>query len=107
MTVSKNEISFPDSTRNRWVPWITLLLTLAILIVIYAPTMLTDITGGVEVNGVQDPHWQDVGEIQVALNFWGPLHYSGYPLYSHLGNSARTPPSAYGASSANAHVPSP
>src|SRR5258708_16211757 len=104
MTVSKNEISFPDSTRNRWVPWITLLVTLAILIVIYAPTMLTDITGGVEVNGVQDPYMQDVGEIQVALNIWGTLHQSGYALYRILGNMARIPLRALGVNAATAPV---
>ena len=65
-----------------------LALTLIALILIYLPTLLTQVTGGVEVNGQQNPYIDDVAEIQVALNVWGTIHYSGYPLYAILGNLA-------------------
>ncbi|MBZ0309025.1 MAG: DUF2723 domain-containing protein, partial [Anaerolineae bacterium] len=37
-------------------------------------------------NGASDPYMIDVGETQVALNVWGTLHATGYPLYTILGN---------------------
>ncbi|KAB2905044.1 MAG: DUF2723 domain-containing protein [Anaerolineae bacterium] len=37
-------------------------------------------------NGSSDPYMIDVGETQVALNVWGTLHATGYPLYTILGN---------------------
>lgn len=63
-----------------------LALTLITLILIYLPTLLTQVTGGVEVFGKQNPYIDDVAEIQVALNVWGTVHYSGYPLYTMIGN---------------------
>src|SRR5712691_6233439 len=65
-----------------------LVATLLLLLIIYIPTLLTEITGGVEINGAQDPYMQDVGEVQVALNVWGTIHLTGYPLYTILGNLA-------------------
>jgi hypothetical protein len=38
-------------------------------------------------NGSSDPYMIDVGETQVALNVWGTLHATGYPLYTILGNA--------------------
>jgi hypothetical protein len=37
-------------------------------------------------NGSSHPYMIDVGETQVALNVWGTLHATGYPLYTVLGN---------------------
>jgi hypothetical protein len=59
---------------------ILLVATLALLILIYLPTLLTQINGG------DDPYMDDAGEIQVALNVWGTIHHTGYPLYTVLGN---------------------
>src|SRR5947209_14224810 len=56
--------------------------TLALLFVVYLPTLLTQINGG------DDPYMDDVGEIQVALNVWGTIHHTGYPLFAILGNLA-------------------
>jgi hypothetical protein len=57
-----------------------LVVTLVLLIAIYFPTLLTQINGG------NDPYMDDVGEIQVALNVWGTVHMTGYPLFTMLGN---------------------
>src|SRR5712691_11870384 len=81
-----------------------LVATLALLILIYLPTLLTEVTGGVETNGVQDPYMQDVGEIQVALNVWGTLHHTGYPLYTMLGNLATLALRSVGVDAATAPV---
>ncbi len=40
-----------------------------------------------DINGSGDPYMIDVGEIQVALNLWGTVHHTGYPLYTVLGAS--------------------
>ncbi|MBN1285196.1 MAG: DUF2723 domain-containing protein [Anaerolineae bacterium] len=40
-----------------------------------------------DVNGSGHPYMIDVGEIQVSLNLWGTIHYTGYPLYTVLGAS--------------------
>lgn len=37
-------------------------------------------------NGSSHPYMIDVGETQVALNTWGTLHMTGYPLYTIVGN---------------------
>ncbi|MCC7452444.1 MAG: DUF2723 domain-containing protein [Anaerolineae bacterium] len=73
-----------------------LILTLALLILIYLPTLLTQINGG------DDPYMDDVGEIQVALNVWGTIHHTGYPLYTILGNLAVTGLKALGVNAATA-----
>src|SRR3954470_19531099 len=59
-----------------------LIFTLVILVLIYLPTLLTQINGG------NDPFMDDVGEIQVSLNVWGTIHHTGSPLYTMLGNLA-------------------
>ncbi len=70
----------PSRTR-RVLPLIGLLLVLA---VVYAPTLQRD------VNGSSHPYMIDVGEIQVALNVWGTIHHTGYPLYTMLGALSAT-----------------
>jgi hypothetical protein len=53
-----------------------LLLVFAVLIAAYAPTFQTI------PNGSSDDYMVDVGETQIALNAWGTLHPTGYPLYT-------------------------
>ncbi|HML23582.1 MAG TPA: DUF2723 domain-containing protein [Aggregatilinea sp.] len=69
-----------------------LLVPLAALILIaaYGSTLQT------HVNGSSDEYMLDVGEIQVALNAWGTVHYTGYPLYTILGNGFTLPLRAVG-----------
>lgn len=57
-----------------------LALTLLILGAIYAPTVLAQPAGGTTA------YMDDVGEMQVALNVWGTVHHTGYPLFTMLGN---------------------
>lgn len=42
--------------------------------------MMTEVSGG------GSPYNDDVGEIQVALNTWGTIHHTGYPLFTITGN---------------------
>lgn len=54
------------------------LLAVTVLGLIYATTLQRDI------NGSSHDYLLDTGEIQVALNLWGTVHYTGYPLYTML-----------------------
>ena len=54
------------------------LLAVTVLGLIYATTLQRDI------NGSSHDYLLDTGEIQVALNLWGTVHYTGYPLYTIL-----------------------
>lgn len=54
------------------------LLAVSILCLVYATTLQRDI------NGSSHDYLLDTGEIQVALNLWGTVHYTGYPLYTIL-----------------------
>jgi hypothetical protein len=54
------------------------LLAVTVLGLIYAVTLQRDI------NGSSHDYLLDTGEIQVALNLWGTVHYTGYPLYTIL-----------------------
>ncbi|MBN1200499.1 MAG: DUF2723 domain-containing protein [Anaerolineae bacterium] len=56
-----------------------LVLPLSLLLV-YATTLQT------QINGSSNEYMIDVGEIQVALNVWGTIHHTGYPLFAILGN---------------------
>ncbi len=64
------------------------------LLIAYAPTMLRQVAGENTVAAAFDssrtptesPYMDDVGEAQVALNVWGTLHHSGYPLWTISGN---------------------
>ncbi len=58
--------------------WWPGLLTLFVLLAIYVSTLQTD------VNGHSHGYTLDTGEIQVALNVWGTIHYTGYPHYTIL-----------------------
>ncbi len=53
-------------------------------------------------NGSSDPYMIDVGETQVALNVWGTLHATGYPLYTILGNLLTPLPQIFGVNPAAA-----
>jgi hypothetical protein len=65
-----------DRRRRRvWAPG---LVTLVLLLLIYSGTLQRDI------NGSGDKYMIDVGETQVALNVWGTLHATGYPLFTLL-----------------------
>jgi hypothetical protein len=68
-----------EASRHHWfrrlVPG---LIAAGILFVVYAATMQQD------VNGSSHDYVLDTGEIQVALNLWGTIHYTGYPLYTIL-----------------------
>ena len=60
-----------------WLPGLT---ALCALVLVYAGTLHGDIHGRSNNN-----YMDDSGEIQVALNIWGTIHYTGYPLYTILG----------------------
>lgn len=51
------------------------LITLAVLLTAYLPTLQRII------NGADHYYMLDVGETQIVLNVWGTLHATGYPLY--------------------------
>jgi len=53
-------------------------------------------------NGSSHPYMIDVGETQIAINIWGVLHATGYPLYTILGNLLSPLPQAIGANPATA-----
>jgi hypothetical protein len=60
------------------------------LIGVYAATLQTHISGSFEEttpeNVLKNEYIKDVSEIQVALNAWGTIHHTGYPLFAILGN---------------------
>ncbi len=58
--------------------WIGVVLTALALMSL--PTLLDQPAGG------ENPYMDDVGEAQVALNVWGTMHHTGYPLWTMLGN---------------------
>jgi hypothetical protein len=74
---------------------VTLLVALVILIV-YLSTLQTI------PNGSSHPYMIDVGETQIALNIWGTLHTTGYPLYTILGNLFTPLPQIFGVNPAAA-----
>jgi Protein of unknown function (DUF2723) len=61
--------------------WLGFALAVAVLLPIYFSTMLIQIGGGL--NAFMD----DVAEIQTALNLWGTVHMTGYPLFTVVGNA--------------------
>ncbi|HVO43313.1 MAG TPA: DUF2723 domain-containing protein [Aggregatilineales bacterium] len=67
---------------------------LILLAILYAPTFLT------QINGSSDPYMIDVGEVQTALNVWGTIHATGYPLYVMLGSAGTAILRALGANPA-------
>jgi hypothetical protein len=76
--------------------WLPGLLALVVLLLIYSGTLQRD------VNGSGSGYMLDVGEIQVALNLWGTVHYTGYPLFTVLGASLTHALRAVGLSPAGA-----
>lgn len=57
----------------------------------YALTLQTHIAGSFNEQlsptlRLKNEYIKDVSEIQVALNVWGTVHHTGYPLFSVLGN---------------------
>ncbi|NJL94220.1 MAG: DUF2723 domain-containing protein, partial [Anaerolineae bacterium] len=69
---------------------------LAVIVLIYLSSLQTI------PNGSSDPYMIDVGETQIALNIWGTLHATGYPLYTILGNLFTPLPRLWGANPAAA-----
>lgn len=57
---------------------LALVLAIGVLLGVYFQTLQT------EINGSAHGYTLDTGEIQVALNLWGTVHYTGYPLYTIL-----------------------
>ena len=75
--------------------WVPGLIALSILLLVYTVTLQWDISSS------GHDYTRDVGEIQVALNIWGTIHYTGYPLFTVLsalltkmGNTMGMPPAA-------------
>jgi len=68
---------------------------LLILVLAYAATIQTHISGSFGETSPGNIHKneyiKDVAEIQVALNAWGTIHHTGYPLFAILGNLFATP----------------
>lgn len=61
--------------RSHWLPGI---IAVAFLAILFTLNLQTD------VNGSAHDYMIDVGEIQVALNVGGTIHYTGYPLFTIL-----------------------
>lgn len=61
--------------RSTWLPGV---LAVAILAALYLLTLQRD------VNGSSHDYMIDVGEIQVAFNLGGTIHFTGYPLFTML-----------------------
>jgi hypothetical protein len=63
---------------------------LLVLAVVYASTLQTHISGSFQESTpdqiLKNEYIKDVAEIQVALNAWGTIHHTGYPLFAILGN---------------------
>jgi hypothetical protein len=55
------------------------LIVLGVLLLVYSGTLQRDVSGS------DHSYMNDVGEIQIALNIWGTLHFTGYPLFTLLG----------------------
>lgn len=61
--------------------FLTALLLVMALLVVYVPTLQTI------PNGSDHYYMIDVGETQVVLNVWGTLHPTGYPVYLMTGGA--------------------
>lgn len=57
------------------------LVVLILLLFVYSGTLHRD------VGSSDHQYMNDTGEIQVALNLWGTIHYTGYPVFTVLGAS--------------------
>ena len=81
-------------------PTLIAILIILALAAIYAATLQTHISGSFQENTsaniLKNEYIKDVGEIQVALNVWGTIHHTGYPLFALLGNAFTLPLRALG-----------
>jgi hypothetical protein len=66
--------TYISTLRREWAVIVALLLLTAVYL----------LTLQHHVNGSANDYLLDTGEIQVALNVWGTIHYTGYPLYTML-----------------------
>src|SRR5574341_584850 len=64
--------------------WLPLALMVGLLAAVYLLTLQRDI------NGSGHEYAIDVGEIQIAINLWGTIHHTGYPLYTLLASLLTT-----------------
>lgn len=90
------------STRPAYSPWTLVACAAAVLAIaaLYALTLQTQISGSFAEQSpelvLKNEYIKDVAEIQVALNTWGTIHHTGYPLYAILGNLTTRPLRALG-----------
>ena len=86
--------------------WIVCALAALALAGLYAATLQTHISGSFGETSAQNilynEYIKDVAEIQVALNVWGTIHHTGYPLFAILGNLFTLPLRALGVEPATA-----
>ena len=80
IAITSPTMSAISTRRPRWQAIAALVIVALILIVAYWPTLLRQPAGS------DDPLLEDAGEFQVALNVWGTVHGTGYPLYTIAGN---------------------
>ncbi len=70
--------------------WLLSALPALALLLLYAVTLQTHISGSFgetsPQNILKNEYIKDVAEIQVALNAWGTIHHTGYPLFAIGGN---------------------
>ena len=74
--------AFPQSEPGRavWLRRGVIALVIVTLLIVYLSTLQT------RINGSSNEYMIDVGEIQVALNLWGTIHHTCYPLFALAGN---------------------
>jgi hypothetical protein len=89
-----------DRPRRVALQWLIAALLLLVLAGSYAATLQTHIGGSFEQgrpgDALKNEYIKDVAEIQVALNVWGTIHHTGYPLFAILGNLFTLPLRALG-----------
>ncbi len=90
----------------RRAPLVLSLALLIALVVVYASTLQSHISGSFQETTpaqiLKNEYIKDVSEIQVALNAWGTIHHTGYPLFAILGNVFTIPLRAAGLEAATA-----
>ncbi|HEY8477895.1 MAG TPA: DUF2723 domain-containing protein, partial [Chloroflexota bacterium] len=63
-----------------WSDGLVVAVVLLAVLALYLPTLQTDVSG----NHAEPT--LDTGEFQIALNVWGTMHPTGYPLYGLVGS---------------------
>lgn len=88
----------PIYNRVRLIPALTCVLaglSLVMLAGLYAAALQTHISGSFQetspASTLKNEYIKDVSEIQVALNVWGTIHHTGYPLFAIVGNLFTAP----------------